>query len=85
MLPASVNLWETLETLHYMRRIGYDGWVAYDVFTRSGSNSEAIAATFEIMEDLDKLLDKIGEPLIKQAIASGLPQQGYRELIKALL
>ena len=85
MLPASVHLWETLETLHYMRRIGYDGWIAYDVFTRSGSDSEAIAATFEIMEDLDKLLDKIGEQRIKEAIASGLPQRGYVELIKALL
>lgn len=85
MLPASVHLWETLEALHYMRRIGYDGWIAYDVFTRSGDNAEAIAATFEIMEDLDALLDKIGETKIKQAIAGGVPARSYRDLIKALL
>ncbi|MEP1934449.1 MAG: sugar phosphate isomerase/epimerase family protein [Roseibium sp.] len=85
MLPASVHLWQTLETLHYMRRIGFDGWLAYDVFTRSGDNAEAIAATFEIMEDLEKLLDKIGDDVFSKAIQSGIPAQGYPDLIKALL
>jgi len=85
MLPASVHLWQTLETLHYLRRLGYDGWVAYDVFTRSGDNAEAIAATFEIMEDLDSLLDKIGAATLDRAIQAGVPAQGYRELVKALL
>ncbi|MEP3429974.1 MAG: sugar phosphate isomerase/epimerase family protein [Roseibium sp.] len=85
MLPASVHLWQTLETLHYMRKIGFDGWLAYDVFTRSGDNAEAIAATFEIMEDLEKLLDKIGDDVFSKAIQGGIPAQGYRDLIKALL
>ncbi|MEO9823151.1 MAG: sugar phosphate isomerase/epimerase [Paracoccaceae bacterium] len=85
MLPASVHLWQTLETLHYMRRIGYDGWVAYDVFNRVGDNVEAIAATFEMMEDLDKLLDKIGVEKLEAIIANGRPEQDMRDLVKALL
>ncbi|WP_417812473.1 sugar phosphate isomerase/epimerase family protein [Thalassospira alkalitolerans] len=85
MLPASVHLWQTLETLHYMRRIGYDGWVAYDVFNRVGDNVEAIAATFEMMEDLDKLLDKIGSSEIEKIIAEGRPERGFLQLVKALL
>ena len=85
MLPASVHLWQTLETLYYLRRLGYDGWVAYDVFTRSGDNAEAISATFEIMEDLDKLLDKIGAATLEKVIQGGVPAQGYRELVKSLL
>lgn len=85
MLPASVHLWQTLETLHYMRRIGYDGWVAYDVFTRTEDNVAAIASTFEIMEDLEKLLDKLGADKIEGIIAEGIPGNGYRELIKGLL
>ncbi|WP_372803321.1 sugar phosphate isomerase/epimerase family protein [Paracoccus seriniphilus] len=85
MLPASVHLWETLETLHYMRRIGYDGWVAYDVFTRTGDNAEAISATFEIMENLDKLLDKIGDGHLQDLIKCGQPQRSYNDLIRALL
>lgn len=85
MLPASVNLWHTLETLHYMRRIGYEGWVAYDVFTRTEDNVNAIAATFEIMEDLEALLDKIGTDKLDTIIAEGIPSDGYCDLIKALL
>lgn len=85
MLPASVHLWQTLETLHYMRRIGFDGWMAYDVFTRTGDNVEAVASTFEIMEDLEKLLDKIGFENIEDIISQGLPQRAYLDLIKGLL
>lgn len=85
MLPASVHLWQTLETLHYMRRIGFDGWMAYDVFTRTGDNVEAVASTFEIMEDLEKLLDKISFEKIEDIISQGLPQRAYLELIKGLL
>ncbi|MCY3875032.1 MAG: sugar phosphate isomerase/epimerase [Rhodobacteraceae bacterium] len=85
MLPASVHLWQTLETLFYLRRLGYDGWVAYDVFTRSGDNAEAISATFEIMENLEKLRDKIGSETLEGAIRGGVPAKSYRELIKALL
>lgn len=85
MLPASVHLWQTLETLHYMRRIGYEGWVAYDVFTRTEDNVNAIASTFEIMEDLERLLDKISHDEIEKIIAEGIPGDGYRQLIKALL
>lgn len=85
MLPASVHLWQTLETLHYVRRIGYEGWVAYDVFTRTEDNVAAIASTFEIMEDLEKLLDKMGNDNIESIIEKGVPGDGYRQLIKALL
>lgn len=85
MLPASVNLWETLETLYYMDRIGYDGWIAYDVFTRHGDNAEAVEATFEIMEDLGKLMKKIGVDELKRMTADGVPAQAYRQLVKSLL
>jgi len=85
MLPASVHVWQTLETLFYMREIGYDGWIAYDVFTRTEDNVAAIASTFEIMEDLEKLIDKIGEDQLKAIIEDGIPGNGYKQLIKGLL
>lgn len=85
MLPASVHLWQTLEALHYLRRIGYDGWVAYDVFNRVGDNVEAISATFEMMEDLEALLDKIGLEALEATITEGRPERGMRDLVKALL
>lgn len=85
MLPASVHLWQTLETLSYVRRINYDGWFAYDVFNRTGDNVDAIAATFEMMRDLDALLDKIGLEALSDMAKTGTPSKTYRQLIKALL
>ena len=85
MPVASVNLWETLETLHYMNRVGYDGWIAYDVFTRAGDGAEAIGHTFETMEDLDALLAKIGPDRIAAMIRGGDSARTTRDLIKAML
>ncbi len=84
MLPASVNLWETLETLYYMDRIGWDGWVAYDVFTRNGDGAEAVAATFEIIESLQALVRKIGLDELR-AMAGQTPARTFATLIRKLL
>lgn len=85
MLPASVNLWETLETLYYVERLGWDGWMAYDVFTRSGDNAEAVAATFEIMENLGKLVKKIGMDELSALKDEGIPARAFNKLIASLL
>lgn len=85
MPVASVNLWDTLEAIHYMDSLGYDGWIAYDVFTRAGDGCEAVGHTFETMEDLRALLAKIGPDRIKQMIASGDSARTTRDLVKALL
>ena len=34
MLPASVNFWDTLETLFYIHRLDWQGWLSYDVYSR---------------------------------------------------
>ncbi len=85
MLPGSVNYWETLEALYYMREIGWDGWVAYDVFTRNGDNGEAIAATFEIMENLERTIDRIGMDELRRLHAEGVPARTYASLTRALV
>jgi len=85
MLPASVNLWETLETLYYVEKLGWDGWMAYDVFTRSGDNAEAVAATFEIMENLGKLVKKIGMDELGAMKDEGIPARAFNKLIASLL
>ncbi|MBF0680720.1 MAG: TIM barrel protein [Devosia sp.] len=85
MLPASVNLWDTVETLYYIDQLKWDGWVAYDVFTRSGDNAEAVSATFEIMENLDKLVKKIGHDELSKLKDEGIPARAFNKLIAGLL
>jgi xylose isomerase len=85
MPVASVNLWDTLEAIHYMDRVGYDGWIAYDVFTRAGDGADAVAHTFETMDDLRALLRKIGPDAIHSMIAGGDSARTTRDLVKAML
>ncbi|WP_114390722.1 sugar phosphate isomerase/epimerase family protein [Notoacmeibacter marinus] len=85
MPVASVNLWDTLEAIHYMDGLGYDGWIAYDVFTRAGDGPQAVADTFETMGDLRALLAKIGSDELKEMIRSGDSARTTRDLIRALL
>lgn len=85
MLPASVNFWETLETLYYIDKLGWDGWIAYDVFTRNGDNAEAVAATFEIMENLGKLVKRIGFDELTRLKDEGVPARAFNKMIAALV
>ena len=85
MPVASVNLWDTLEVLWYLDRIGYDGWIAYDVFTRAGDGRDAVGHTFETMRDLRALLGKIGPDRLKAMVASGDSARTARDLVRALL
>lgn len=83
-LPGSVNFWETLEALYWIRRLGWDGWFAYDVFTRKGSGAAAVAATFAIMRDLERIIDKIGMDEIGALVGRRDPATIYGNLIGKL-
>ena len=82
--PRSIS-GETLETLYYMGQLGWDGWVAYDVFTRVGDNAEAVAATFQIMEDMQKLIARIGWEELTRLRDDGTPARVFAGLIHALV
>lgn len=84
-LPGSVNIWETLETLYYVRKLNWSGWFAYDVFTRHGDPAEALDASFEIMENLNNFIDKVGIAKLEQMTQEQVPASAFRELIKAML
>ena len=84
-LPGSVNLWETLETLYYIRKLNWSGWFAYDVFTRHGDPAGALEATFEIMETLNSFIDKVGMDTLEQMTKEQVPASAYRKLMRAML
>jgi len=85
MLPASVNLWDTLEMLYWMERLDWQGWLAYDVITRDGEPIEQMSATIAIVKAAQKLLDKIGRGRLATFIEEGIPAHTFRELVESLL
>ena len=53
MVVASVHLWETLELLYWLERIGYDGWNSLDIYPY---RINAVAAAEESIRRLKKLM-----------------------------
>ncbi len=85
MLPGSVNLWDLVEMLYYMDRLGWDGWLSYDVATRDGNHIEQMTATIAIVESAMALLDKLGREQLQSFIEEGIPARAFEYLVKSLL
>jgi xylose isomerase len=85
MIPGSVNLWDMVETLFYLDKMGWQGWFTYDVFTRHGDPAEAFAATIQAMDTIEALVEKIGRSEIQAMIDEGIPAHAFQSLISKLL
>ncbi|GAA4431360.1 TIM barrel protein [Georgenia halophila] len=85
MVPGSVNLWEMVETLFYLDRIGWEGWMAYDVFTKHGDPVAAFDATLRSMDSLVALLDQVGRDRMEHLIKNVSPAEATAELLATLV
>jgi xylose isomerase len=85
MLPGAVNLWDLLEVLFYLDRLDWEGWLSYDVVTRSGDLVESMEASIAIVEVAIELLDKIGRERMEEFIGEGVPARAYEGLLRSLL
>jgi len=85
MLPGSVNLWDLVETLFYLDRLGWEGWLAYDVLTRDGDPVQTMDATISIVKAAEALVDKLGRNKLEELIQEGVPARAYRYLMESLL
>ncbi|MBM7570158.1 sugar phosphate isomerase/epimerase family protein [Aquibacillus albus] len=85
MIPGAVNIWDLVETLFYLDKINWSGWLTYDVFTKDGDPAEAFEVTFNIMEAAQYLLEKLGKEEIQELIDEGVPAKTYDFLFKQLV
>jgi len=85
MLPGSVNFWDLVEMVFYIERLGWDGWLAYDVSTRNGDPIEMMSATISIVEAAAEVVDKIGAERLQGYIDEGLPARAFEGLVRSLL
>lgn len=60
MIVGSVNLWDTLESIYWLRKINYNGWVSLDIYPYRENVIRACERSIENLELMSKLIDKIG-------------------------
>jgi xylose isomerase len=85
MMPGSVNVWDLLEVMFYLRRLKWDGWFSYDVIVRDGEMAEGMQTSIEIVKTADQLLDKIGMEKLEDMLQEGIPARAFSHLFKSLL
>ena len=85
MLPGAINFWDLLEVVFYLDRLDWEGWLSYDVVTRSGDVVENMEASIAIVEMAIKLLDKIGREQLQGFIEEGVPARSFEQLVRSLL
>jgi xylose isomerase len=85
MLPASVNFWDTLETLFYIDRLGWTGWLSYDVYARGDDLKRSMAASISIVKLIEAFMKKVGVERLQTMLDQGTPSQNIETLIGAML
>jgi xylose isomerase len=71
MLPGTVNLWDYLEFVLYLKKIGYNTWITADVFPQRLDPVKVFTKTFEWMDFLYDLADELEKRNIFELIEKG--------------
>lgn len=61
LIPGTVNFWDYIETAVYLKKVGYTGWVTADVFPQRHDPILIMEKTFEWMDNIFALADKIDD------------------------
>lgn len=67
LVAGSVNLWDTLEFIYYLDKIGYEGWLSFDIFPFRMDASRAVELCIKNTENLIKLAEKIDRQKLAEA------------------
>jgi xylose isomerase len=61
MVPGTVNLWDFIEFVLYLKKVNYNGWITADVFPQRHDPIKIMEKTFEWMDYIYDIVDKIDE------------------------
>jgi len=67
LIAGSVNIWDNLEFIWYLDKIGYEGWLSFDIFPFRMDASEAVKLCIRNTENLIKLATKIDKQELAEA------------------
>ncbi|SCH32708.1 Xylose isomerase [uncultured Ruminococcus sp.] len=66
MVPGTVNLWDYIEFALALKKVGYNGWITADVFPQRHDPIMIMEKTFEWMDYIFAIADKIDEDKLAQ-------------------
>jgi xylose isomerase len=61
LVPGTVNLWDYLEFILYLKKVGYDGWITADVFPQRHEPIRVFERTFEWLDFLFDTVERMDQ------------------------
>ena len=85
MIPGSVNLWDLVETLFYLKHLKYDGWLVSDVAPFRLDPVKVCSQTYRNLVWAEQIVDRIGMARLWQLIREGDPIDVMQEFQSILM
>lgn len=86
LLPASFHLWESVEFMYYLQKIGYkNDWYAYDVMSKEIDTAQTFSVVNKITRKLEKLAESLDENKIKMLTQQRNPVSSIEYLFDTII
>ena len=66
LIPGSINFWDFVEFFYYLERVGYDGWVTYDVYPKEHQAADVFNSSFQAVVKLMQISQRIDSKKMDQ-------------------
>jgi xylose isomerase len=85
MIPGSINTWDLVECVFYLRELGYNGWLTSDVAPFRLDAIKTFSSTYRSVVWAEKVVEKIGRQKLREIVAKGDPIDALDALQAAAL
>ena len=75
LLPGSVHMWELVEFFYYLRLIGYDDWLTFDVVPKEEDPKEVFATAVRMTRKLEEIAERVDRQKMESLFADRKPGQ----------
>jgi xylose isomerase len=85
MISGSVHLWEWVELLDTLRRLGYSGWIGADIAPKHIGAVAGYTTNFLLIRRMSEMLDRIGMGKIAELLKKDANTPEVYELLSSAL
>jgi xylose isomerase len=84
MIPGSVNWWDLVETMFYLKHLNYDGWLVSDVAPFRLDPVKVCSQTYRNLVWAEQIVERVGTDRLWQLIRAGDPIDVMQAMQNAL-
>jgi len=85
MISGSVHMWEWVELLYTLKRVGYSGWIGGDIAPKHTGPVEAYATNFLLIRRMGEMLDRVGTDKIAELLKKDANTPEIYEVLSSAL